>query len=411
MNPAGQALLRELCFGTLRMFPRLNIQLDRLLEKGLEARDADVRALLLTGLYQLQYMRIPDHAVLDQTVDATGALNKKWARGLTNAVLRNALRQSAASEAGLAGNLSFEMAHPQWLCESLRHLWPRQFSAIIEAGNSHPPMCIRVNIQKTGLAEYRNALSAAAIEHRPCTLGKAGLRLKKPTGVDNLPGFDSGHCSVQDEAAQLCAPLLQLKKGQRVLDACAAPGGKAGHLLETNPNIHLTALDISEERLVDVASNLERLGLNATLAAVDAADPKAWWNGQPFDRILLDVPCSGTGVIRRHPDIKILRRPGDIPGFQKQQKRLLDNLWPLLAEDGLLLYVTCSIMPDENEEQIAAFVRRHENVDLIAIDSCRGESHGCGPQPLGRQLLPSIDGPDGFYFALLKKPARKNRRK
>ena len=393
-----QALLRELCFGTLRMYPRLNAQLEKLLTKGLKAKDSDVRSLMLIGLYQLQHMRIPDHAVLHQTVSATQALGKNWARGLTNAVLRNAQRQKESLNEKLAGQPAFELAHPQWLCEALQKAWPKQFEQIIDAGNQYPPMCIRVNTQKTSSALYSEMLSQAEIEHQPCVLSPVGIRLEKPTAVGQLPGFHQGYSSVQDEAAQLCAPLLKLGKGQRVLDACAAPGGKTAHLLETEPGIDLLAMDISENRLADVASNLERLGLAAELKAADAADTQSWWGGKPFDRILLDAPCSGTGVIRRHPDIKILRHPKDIDSFKQQQQRLLDNLWPLLAEDGLLLYVTCSIMPDENETQITAFVKRHNNIEVLPVKENIGVK-----QTFGRQLLPSIDGPDGFYFALLRK--------
>jgi len=340
-------------------------------------------------------MRIPDHAVLDQTVNATQALGKKWARGLTNAVLRNAQRQAESLPVRLAGNPNFEMAHPQWLCESLRHSWPEELQQIIEAGNQHPPMCIRVNPRKASRDEYSKKLDDAEIEHQPCGSTNTGIRL--------MPEFHAGFCSVQDEAAQLCAPLLQLEKGQRVLDACSAPGGKTCHLIETEPDIDLLALDISEDRLSDVASNFQRLDLNAALIAADAADTKSWWDGRQFDRILLDAPCSGTGVIRRHPDIKILRRPKDIESFKEQQTRLLENLWPLLAEDGLLLYVTCSIMPDENEAQVAAFVGRHRNIEPLSIEGGWTESIPCKTLPFGKQLLPSVDGPDGFYFALLRK--------
>lgn len=393
--------MRELCYGTLRVYPRLNAQLEKLLSTGLKPRDADVRALLLIGLYQLQYMRIPDHAVLDQTVAATTALKKKWARGLTNAVLRNAQRQAESLPALLAGKPEFDLAHPQWLCESFKAAWPAQFDSLIEAGNQHPPMCLRVNQLKTPVAEYSQALDELEFAHQICQHSHSGIRLDNPVGVDKLPGFADGLCSVQDEAAQLCAPLLDLQPNQRVLDACSAPGGKTGHLLESEPSIQLTALDISERRLTDVSANLQRLGLSAEIRAADAVETNSWWDGNRFDRILLDAPCSGTGVIRRHPDIKILRRRKDIDSFKQQQVALLENLWPLLAEDGLLLYVTCSIMPEENETQIASFVLKHKNVETIPIESSWGIALA-----QGRQLLPSPDGPDGFYFALLKKSAR-----
>lgn len=388
------------------MYPRLNAQLNLLLSKGLKARDADVRALLLIGLYQLQHMRIPDHAVVDQTVSATQSLGKKWARALTNAILRKAQRESCSLASRLAEQPDFDNAHPQWLCEALTRAWPKQFNKIIDAGNNHPPMCIRINAQKTDREQYAKILDASDIEHRTCSSNTVGIRLEKPLGVDKLPNFYEGFCSVQDEAAQFCADLLQLQKGQRVLDACAAPGGKTCHLLETEPDIRLLALDISEERLRDVEDNFQRLGLSAELLATDAAETREWWDGEHFDRILLDAPCSGTGVIRRHPDIKILRRPKDIEGFRRQQERLLENLWPLLAEDGLLLYVTCSIMPDENEAQIKAFIDRQDDIEALPVEGSWPKGVQFETQPVGRQLLPDVDGPDGFYFALLKKPGK-----
>lgn len=343
-------------------------------------------------------MRIPDHAVLDQTVNATSALKKKWARGFTNAILRNAQRQKDELYEQLADRVDFESAHPQWLYEKFKKDWPKNLPEIIDANNQYPPMCMRVNQQQSTVSEYQSALAEVEIESRACDYSASGIRLLRPTGIENLPNFQEGFASVQDEAAQLCAPLLQLRKDQRVLDACSAPGGKTCHLLEQQPDIQLTAMDISEARLADVATNLERLQLKASLIAGDAADTKNWWDGKQFDRILLDAPCSGTGVIRRHPDIKILRRPKDIESFSAQQTRLLDNLWPLLSDNGLLLYVTCSIMPEENESQIAEFMTKHNDVDVQPIESNWGLA-----QRLGRQILPTVDGPDGFYFALLKK--------
>jgi len=393
-----QALLRELCYGTLRLLPRLNLILDQLLSKGLKAKDADVRALLLIGLYQLFYMRIPDHAVLDQTVSATQALKKKWARGFTNAILRNAQRKKEALFQQLESQDEFQSAHPQWLYDKFKTDWPDQLSEIVEANNHYPPMCLRVNQLRHGSKEYQTSLSELEIESSLCEHSPVGLRLTESVSIEQLPEFQQGAVSVQDEAAQLCAPLLALEKDHRVLDACAAPGGKTGHLLEQEPDIHLTAMDISEQRLADVASNLDRLELSASLVPGDAAETQRWWDGKAFDRILLDAPCSGTGVIRRHPDIKILRRPEDIQSFSQQQSRLLDQLWPILAENGLLLYVTCSIMPEENEQQVNAFVRRHKNVEVIPLEVEWGIA-----QSSGRQILPKTQGADGFYFALLKK--------
>lgn len=397
-DPADQGLYAELCYGTLRQFPRLNMILGVLLKNHLKSQDADVRALLLIGLYQLAFMRIPDHAALDQTVEAVSGLGKNWARGLTNAILRNYLRQKDQIDISLEEELAYKTSLPEWLFKEWQAAWPEKLDQIVETANQYPPMCLRVNFQKNTRGGYLNLLAESGIKAQVGSLGDASIRLDQSVAVSALPGFFEGSCSVQDEAAQLCAPLLQLKPGMHVLDACSAPGGKTGHLLETCPDIELLALDNSAKRLNDVQSNLERLGFKSVLQAADAAAIDKWWNKRPFDRILLDAPCSGTGVIRRHPDIKVLRRPTDIDGFRQQQLRLLEGLWPTLAENGLLLYVTCSIMPAENEVQIEQFSERHPEAEVLPVNADWGTS-----LPLGRQLLPGDQGADGFYFALLKK--------
>lgn len=397
-DPADQGLYAELCYGTLRQFPRLNMILGVLLKNHLKSQDADVRALLLIGLYQLAFMRIPDHAALDQTVEAVSGLGKNWARGLTNAILRNYLRQKDQIDISLEEELAYKTSLPEWLFKEWQAAWPEKLDQIVETANQYPPMCLRVNFQKNTRGGYLNLLAESGIKAQAGSLGDASIRLDQSVAVSALPGFFEGSCSVQDEAAQLCAPLLQLKPGMHVLDACSAPGGKTGHLLETCPDIELLALDNSAKRLNDVQSNLERLGFKSVLQAADAAAIDKWWNKRPFDRILLDAPCSGTGVIRRHPDIKVLRRPTDIDGFRQQQLRLLEGLWPTLAENGLLLYVTCSIMPAENEVQIELFSERHPEAEVLPVNADWGTS-----LPLGRQLLPGDQGADGFYFALLKK--------
>jgi len=397
-DPADQGLYAELCYGTLRQFPRLNMILGVLLKNHLKSQDADVRALLLIGLYQLALMRIPDHAALDQTVEAVSGLGKNWARGLTNAILRNYLRQKDQIDISLEEELAYKTSLPEWLFKEWQAAWPEKLDQIVETANQYPPMCLRVNFQKNTRGGYLNLLAESGIKAQAGSLGDASIRLDQSVAVSALPGFFEGSCSVQDEAAQLCAPLLQLKPGMHVLDACSAPGGKTGHLLETCPDIELLALDNSAKRLNDVQSNLERLGFKSVLQAADAAAIDKWWNKRPFDRILLDAPCSGTGVIRRHPDIKVLRRPTDIDGFRQQQLRLLEGLWPTLAENGLLLYVTCSIMPAENKVQIEQFSERHPEAEVLPVNADWGTS-----LPLGRQLLPGDQGADGFYFALLKK--------
>jgi 16S rRNA (cytosine967-C5)-methyltransferase len=382
----------------LRQAPQLNLILGQLLQKKLKPQDTDVKALLLLGLYQLRFTRIPDHAALNQTVEAVNGLGKNWARGLTNAILRNYLRQKEQIESQLASDIEFRTSLPRWIVERWQQAWPEKLDQIVETANQYPPMCLRVNLGRHQREDYIHELGNAGIEAQPGQMSASSVKLSQPVAVSALPGFFEGSCSVQDEAAQLCAPLLELSAGLRVLDACAAPGGKTGHLLETCPDIELQAMDNSAKRLKDVQSNLERLGFQASLSAADAAATDKWWDKQPFDRILLDAPCSGTGVIRRHPDIKVLRRPADIQSFQQQQMRLLEGLWPTLAENGLLLYVTCSIMPDENEMQIEQFMARHPDAGVKPINA----DWGIGLS-LGKQLLPGDQGADGFYFALLQK--------
>ena len=397
-NNEDIALLRELCYGSLRLYPRLKLTLDQLIKKPLKSKDFDIQALLILGLYQLFYMRVPDHAALDEAVKATSALKKQWAKGLVNGVLRNAIRNREEIEAKLKGHLEFQTAHPQWLSEHIQNAWQDQASAIFEAGNQRPPMTLRVNQQQTSATEYLSKLEEAAIEASALDSTPGVIKVDPPVPVSRLPEFDKGHCSVQDEAAQWAGEFLAPEPGQRVLDACAAPGGKTCHLLEIAPKIDLTAIEIDEDRKALIQENLTRLHLDAKLICADAANTASWWDDEPFQRILIDAPCSGTGVIRRHPDIKLLRRPTDIQKFCEQQRCLLDALWPLLGRDGLLLYVTCSIMPDENEKQVSAFLDR--TPDAVAERLFRPE---CIQLNAGLQNLPNAGGPDGFYFALLRK--------
>ena len=399
------ALLSELCYGSLRQYPRLKLILEELLDKPLKERDSDITALLTIGLYQLFHMRIPDHAALNETVSATQTLKKKWARGLVNAVLRNAQRQQEQLDAKLSDNLEYRSAHPKWLAATITTAWPDQAEAIFAAGNDRPPMVLRVNPRLNSSDEYLKELESEGVEATLLESSDAGLRLTIPCPVSRLTGFRRGTCSVQDEAAQWVAPMLQVEKNQRVLDACAAPGGKTCHILERYPEIDLTAIDIDERRVESIAESLQRLKLDANLLCVDAADPKSWWDNKPFDRILVDAPCSGTGVIRRHPDIKLLRRPSDIDQFVEQQQRLLKALWPLLAPDGLLLYVTCSIMPAENEEQIQRFLAEQLDAEIELIRANPAIDKQTLRLDNGLQSLPARDGADGFYFALLRKSA------
>jgi len=394
---ADRALLQQLCYGTLRSYHRLQGILRQLLQKKLKRKDNDINALLMLGLYQLAEMRTPDHAAISTTVEACRVLKKHWATGLVNGILRRYTRESQALLSNLDSSES--NSHPKWLLEEINRCWPAHADSIIEANNAQPPMCLRVNSLGSTAEAYMQQLIQAGVEGQPCELSPVGIRLQSPVDIVRLPGFTQGLVSVQDEAAQLAATLLDARPGQRILDACAAPGGKACHLLERSPEIaELIAMDVDAGRLHRVQENLERLNLAATLLQGDATTPPAALVGDRFDRILVDAPCSGSGVIRRHPDIKLLRRKEDIAQFADTQLAILKGLWPHLLHEGKLLYVTCSILPLENQSVIERFLAEESSARLQPL--AVGWGVDCGGT---RQLLPSINGPDGLYFALLEK--------
>ena len=401
-----RALAQALCYGVLRWLPRLQAILNSLLTKPLKAKDCDIQVLLLLGLYQHLYLRIPAHAATAATVNVTRTLKKTWATGLVNAVLRNFQRQGEALLTRVDADLSAKLAHPSWLLERLQVDWPSQWEAVTHANNSHPPLTLRVNTRCLSREAYFEHLQKANIRGFPTLHTDCGITLETTPsgltgtegGISNLPGFTQGWVSVQDGAAQLAATLLDVPPGTRVLDACAAPGGKAAHLLERYQIGTLLALDNQPARLQKLADTLRRLNLSAELRCADAAQPETWWNGQAFERILLDVPCSGSGVIRRHSDIKYLRQPGDIATLAAQQARLLEALWPLLVPSGKLLYVTCSIFAEENHLQIKNFLATHPDADEIVLVADWGHA-----LPIGRQILPGENNLDGFYYACLAK--------
>ena len=350
---------QDLAFGTARWQPRLSALAAKLLQKPFKAADADVEALLLVGLYQLLYTRVPAHAAIGETVGCADKLKKPWAKALLNAVLRRAQRESEALLAELEHDPVVRTAHPRWLQKSLKAFWPEQWEAICAANNAHPPMILRVNRRHHSRDAYLGLLTEAGIAATPCVYSRDGIILDAAADVRSLPGFAEGWISVQDEAAQLAADLLDLAPGQRVLDACCAPGGKTCHILEAEPKLAgVVAVDLEAKRLVRVRENLERLGLSAELIAADGRDTATWWDGKPFQRILLDAPCSATGVIRRHPDIKLTRQPDDIAALAVLQGELLDAMWITLEVGGILLYATCSTLPTENTEVIEAFLAR-----------------------------------------------------
>ncbi|WP_082954643.1 16S rRNA (cytosine(967)-C(5))-methyltransferase RsmB [Acidihalobacter prosperus] len=396
-----RALLRERAYGLLRYAPRLDAWLDALVTQPLRARDAPVARLIQLGLYELFFLRTPDYAAVNEAVALAGRLGRPWAARLVNGVLRNAQRREAELTALTARVDSARLAHPDWLIERIRGDWGDAAEAVFAANNARAPMTLRINRAKTDIETYAAMLRTEGIGAKAGRHAPDSLVLAQPVDVEALPGFRAGWVSVQDEAAQLAAGLVAASPAHRVLDACAAPGGKTAHLIErAGGTLDITAVEIEPDRLARVDDTLRRLDLSAHLLAADAGMPRDWWDGRAYDRILLDAPCSATGVIRRHPDIKLLRRASDIAGLAERQQALLEALWPLLAQGGRLVYATCSIVPDENQRVIEHFMRNHADATEwpIVADWGRAMTHG-------RQILPGEDGMDGFYYAcLLKAP-------
>ena len=371
------------------------------LERPLRSRETLLECLLLAGVYQLREMSCPAHAVVNESVAACQLIDREWAKGLVNAVLRKAQRQATAlnsvTEAPEAPEALWN--HPQWLIGKLAKAWPDDWQALLAAANARPPLSLRINCLRGTREDYLAELAAAGIQASTPSTAPLAVVLAQPVPVRELPGFIEGRCSVQDVAAQLAAPLLAPAAGHRVLDACAAPGGKTMHLLElTAGAIELLALDVNEARLGAISESATRLGLDCTVRQGDATDPTGWWDGTPFDRILLDAPCSGSGVIRRHPDIKLHRRPDDLVSLAHTQRRLLDQLWPTLAAGGHMLYATCSVLPAENEHLVQAFCAAQADCEVLPIDVSWGRATGHG-----RQILTGEQAMDGFFYSLLRK--------
>jgi len=382
----------------MRWYTSLDWLAAQLLEHPLKVRDQDVHRLILLGLYQLWQEDTPPRAAVHATAECARRLRKNWAVGLVNAVLRRYLRErSAWLERLTAGDQQY--AHPAWLLAQLREDWPEDWPRVVNANNSQPPLWLRCNLTRLDREAGLARLQAAGFETATLAAAPAAIRISPAAPVDRIPGFTAGDFSVQDAAAQLAAPLLAPEPGMRVLDACAAPGGKACHLLEACPGIELTAVELQPRRMALVAENLARLGLAARLVTGDAAEPAAWWDQTPFDRILLDAPCSATGVIRRHPEIKLLRTPDQVAEAVGLQARLLAHLWPLLRPGGILVYATCSVLKCENSQQIQKFLRDHPEAREL------GESVFAGQLAVrDGQILPGEDDLDGFFYAVLGKP-------
>ena len=397
-----KGLLQEICYGVLRYLPELEHDVRALMQKPLTGKQRVFHFLLLVGVYQIKYMRIPDHAAVSETVAATGALKNRQMKALVNGVLRNFVRASENQSPNTQETLpaSIEHNHPSWFIKKIQQGYPTTWQQILTANQQKPPMWLRVNQQHHTSSEYQSLLTKAEININTIEPLSHAIELTRPTDVTKLPGFDQGWISVQDGAAQQAARLLDCQRGDIVLDCCAAPGGKTCHILEQTSDIaSMTAIDVEASRLVRVEENLARLKLKAKVITADAANSKTWWDGQQFDRILLDAPCSGTGVIRRHPDIKWLRKASDIDALVILQQQILKETWSLLKPGGTLLYATCSVLPQENSEQIGHFLKNNTDAELLTIDSNDKPEKGL----IGWQLLPGEKNMDGFYYAKLLK--------
>lgn len=387
--PRQRGAIQDVSYGTLRQLGLIDRMLSQLLQKPLS--EPELKALLLVAIYQLQFSRAAPHAIVDHAVTVATQTGAGHGKGLVNGVLRNFLRQKEELFKTAQTSEYGQFSHPAWWIAAMRRTYPQQWREILAANNQHPPMTLRINQSKTNAADYIALL--AADEIIASSADGLSIQLQHPVGVDRLPHFFDGWVSVQDLGAQYAARLLDVQDGQRVLDACAAPGGKSGHILEL-ADVALTAVDNDAVRLKRVQENISRLGQSATLLVGDASKPDAWWDGQQFDRILADVPCSATGVVRRHPDIKWLRRSDDFAGFARQQAEMLDALWPLVAPGGKLLYATCSVFAAENTDAVSAFAHRHPEAKRQSLPDFI---------PADGQLLPTPEH-DGFFYALFTKP-------
>lgn len=392
-----RGLLRQLCYGTTRHYPKLQLIAEALLERPIRKSDTQISALLLIGLYQLLEMRIPAHAAISETVEASHQLDLARASGLLNAILRRFSREKDTIIESLYAEQVFLFNHPHWFIEKLKHNWPTFWQEILAQNNLQAPMTLRVNQLHVSRETYLTRLESAEISATACAHARHGLTLNSAVDVHELPGFAEGDVSVQDEAAQLSSDLLDAKEGEHILDACAAPGGKLCHLLESRQNITVDALEISPKRADKIIENIERLNLNARIIIADASSAE-WWDKKEYDKILVDAPCSATGVIRRNPDIKLLRKAEEIHQLSNLQLKILNNLWNMLKRGGTLVYATCSIFPQENERLIERFIKENNDAIHTPINANWGIE-----RPFGRQLFPQPNGHDGFFYATLTK--------
>lgn len=394
-----RALAMELVQGVLRWRWKLEYLLNQLMKKPLRSKEQELKLILLLALYELMELSTPEYAVVNETVQLSRSLGKPWASGLVNAVLRNFIRDMQAHLAKTDLDDEAKYSHPDWLIKVIRKDWPDCWQQILQANNQRPPLWLRVNSVQNTTKQYQQLLDEQSIESSISTAAPQAIKLERGIDVSSLPGFDLGRVSVQDNGAQLSADLLDVHAGHNVLDLCAAPGGKTCHILELAPKLKkLVAVELEPQRMQRVKENLDRLKLDAELIVADASDVSSWWDGNQFDRILVDAPCSATGVIRRHPDIKSLRRQDDLASLAKTQQNILQQAWQMLSPGGVLLYVTCSVLKQENEAQISQLINEQSDADEQIIDASWGLrcSHG-------RQLLPGEGDSDGFYFARIGK--------
>lgn len=398
-DPRDRALCEAISFESVRWLPRYEFWLARLLDRPLPAAARRVHGLLLGGLAQLDAMGLSDYAAISATAEAARTLRQPRLVGLVNAVLRRFVREREALRAALASSPEAAAAHLRWLLDRLAADWPQDSACILEGNNTQAPMWLRVNARRTTREAYAALLAADGIDAEPAVSASQALRLSRPLAPTRLPGWNEGLVSVQDLSAQCAVPLLDAQRGDRVLDIGAAPGGKTAQILETFQALgEVVALDIDATRLARVEGTLARLGLSARCIQGDAARPGDWWDGMPFDRILLDAPCSATGVIRRQPDIKWHRREEDIAALVRRQAELLDAAWPMLRPGGRLVYATCSVLRDENDRQIDAFLARTPSARAIPPPDGLGRRAGAGAQ-----RFPQREGGDGFFYAILDK--------
>ena len=396
-KPADQRFLAELVNGVVRWFWLLDGYAGLLVERPLKRKHRDVHCLLLTGLYQLEFTRVPVYACVNETVQAVKGMGKSWTGPFLNAVMREFIKNRDQHRQHGEFDDAVRYSHPSWLVERLKMQWPGHWSKILDANNSKPEMILRVNDKQCSVADYLDTLAAHGIEAVADHVSPVGVRLGARIPVGKLPGFGEGVVSVQNSASQLVAPLMDIESGHRVLDACSAPGGKLMHMLDMVPQtVDFTAVDIDESRCSEIRENLQRVGRSATVLAADATQPESWWDGRPFDRIVLDVPCSATGIISKHPDIKHHRKPEDVEHMMDVQQKLIDAMLGLLGENGKLVYTTCSVLAQENEQQVVSALQRHPEFAVEPLPSYLGRWTGHG-----RQRLQGVDSGDGFFYAAL----------